>query len=174
MVLVEDLADFLDTRCIPDERGCNKVNILLNAEDNICLVFLCDSRKLHSYIRYIDALFLAQLTAVCNGADNVIFFYGLYIQLDKAVINEDLVARFDFSCQPGISDGTSFFITHRLFHIESKICALCQSDFLSVLQNPGTNFRAFGIQKNSNRFIQLLPDIFQQVHTVSLLLVIPV
>ena len=174
IVLLKDLLDLLDTCCIPDKRSCDKINVLPDTEKDILFVLFCDSRKVHLYIRYINAFSLSQFSAVFHMTDDLFLLDLPDSQLDQTIIDQDPVSRLYVLGKPRISYGTSLFIPYHLFCIQCKLAVLFEDYFISSLQKTCTDLRSLCIQKDGYRAVQLLPYLFQQIHTVFLLLIVPV
>src|SRR5699024_7312384 len=64
IVFFQNMLNLPDGVRVPHKGSRDKIDSLLNAEDDILFVFLRDRRKLYAYIRYINAFPLSQLPAV--------------------------------------------------------------------------------------------------------------
>ena len=171
-VFLQNTLDLLDSLRIPHKRCGNKINPLLNSEDNIFTVFWGNPRKVYSYIGDIDPLALSQLPAVFNRAGYIIFPDFFYLQCDQAVIDQDSISRFYILCQLGIRLADHLLIPDDLPGCEDKLSTFLQLHFLSVLQDPCADLRPFRIQQNSYGLFHFLPDAFQQVKALFLLFMV--
>ena len=53
---IQHFLDLTDTVSCTYKRSCDKIKALFNTENDIVLIFFCDTRKLNAYIRYVDPL----------------------------------------------------------------------------------------------------------------------
>ena len=132
-MLLQNLLNFADRPCIAHKGGRNIVEARLDSKQNIFFILVRQSRQINFYIRYVNALFFTQLSAVFYAADNVVSFYLLNVQLNQAVVDKDLVSRLYVCGKTCVINKTSRMIAYRLLGSQRIEIALFQSDFLSVL-----------------------------------------
>ena len=135
-MLLQNLLNFADRPCIAHKGGRNIVEARLDSKQNIFFILVRQSRQINFYIRYVNALFFTQLSAVFYAADNVVSFYLLNVQLNQAVVDKDLVSRLYVCGKTCVINKTSRMIAYRLLGSQRIEIALFQSDFLSVLKLP--------------------------------------
>ena len=174
VVFFQNLTNFQHTLCISNKGRCNKINPLFNTEKNVCFVFFCNSRKLYVDIGHIHALFLAQFTAVYHAADNASLCHFFYFQFNQTIINKNSVAWHYILSQTCVSNKAALFIPGHFLCVKNKLLIFFQGHFLSAFQYACTDFRAFGIQKDSHWLLQLFSHLFQQIHTAFLFFIISV
>ena len=172
VIFLKNFTDFFNAFGAPDKRGCDKVNVLLDTEQNIVNILFRNSRKFHFYIRHIYTFPLSKLSAVFHVTDNISALDLFYLQFNQTVINKNSVSRFYVLSQAWISYTAAGFISGHFFCIENEFTAFLKSHLFSAFQKTCADFRAFGIQEDCHRTVQLFSYIFQEIHTLSLLFVV--
>ena len=132
-VLLQNLLNFTDRPCIAHKGSRNVIKACLDSKQNILFILVRQSRQINFYVWYVNALFFTQLSAVFYPADNIISFYLLNVQLNQAVVDEDLVSWLYVCRKTCIIDKTSRMIAYRLLGGQRIDVSLFQSNLLSVL-----------------------------------------
>ena len=101
-MLIEYLLNFKNVSCRTNERMCDEVNIFLDCQQDVCLVFLCQCRKLYMLARNIHTLTRTKLAIVLylryQHRSNTL--YNEHIQ--RTIVKEYMVANLYITSKVGI------------------------------------------------------------------------
>ena len=158
--LLQNPLDLQDSLRGTDKRGGNKVKTFPDPKLDILFVFIRQRRQFNLYVGHIDPFTFPQLAAVNNCADNIRALDFLHFKLNQAVVYEDAVATGYILVKAVVIDMAGPPVPHHIPGGQHIFLPLCQGNFPSALQKPGTDLRAFGIQQSGYRQIQFFPEGF--------------
>ena len=128
-----NLLDLADAVRGADKGGRDKIKALLDAEHDILFVLVGQRRKLDLDVGHVHAFLLAQLAAVGHLADDVRSLHFHHVQLDQAVVDQDLVARGNVLVQSAVIDMPDVVVAHHLAGGQGEGLAVLQRNLLTVL-----------------------------------------
>ena len=166
--------DLQHTLCIADKGSRDKIDSLLHAEFDIVFVLLCDRRQPDRYVRDVDSLFLAQLSAVDYFAHDLPRTLADDLQADQSVVDQNRISPVDILHEAFIGNGNFFVVSFNIIYSKSKSGTGLQHNFLPVFQSSGTDLGPLGVQKDRCVRMFFLAELLEQVHPALLLCMVAV
>ena len=170
---VEQFLDIQQILLDRDKGAGDEVNIIFRPEENILLVLFGKILLLDVLARESHALAVGHFTAADNFGFNPLAVGTEYLEGQKAVVDQDRIARIHFLGQILIADGNDRFIPFHLFGCEGELAAFLQID-LSVLEGADAEFRTLGVQHDGNRQMELFTDLLDRIDSLQMLLMVSV
>ena len=159
--------------CSSDKGRCHIIYVFLNAEQKILLISLTEILHIQYNIGYINPLVIADFSTIYHAAADLCIGSFLNLQADDSIINQDKISFFNFFRQVGIRDIGFFLISHHLLCRQRKPLSRLY-DYLSAFKIPGPYFRSLGIQHDSSRNSQFIPDFTEVIDGSAMTLMVSV
>ncbi len=161
-VLVAELADLAHGRAVADEGGRDVVDALLEAEEDVLAVALRDGGQADVHVGNVHALVLADLTGVVHHAVHVLAVDVLHLELDDAVVDQDLGAGLDLMGQVHVIEGDvargAEEVLRRGRGGDDDLVAGGDGDLLMTLEQARADLGALGVEQDAHRGVELARD----------------
>ena len=157
-----DTTDVLNGGGVADEGGGDGVDAQLAAKHDVRAVLLGDGRQADVDVRDVDALLLADLTAVGHDAVHVVALDVVDLEAHEAVVDQDDGTLRDLLGEVHVVEGDVAGIAvevlgGRLGGNDDLVAGL-DGDLLAVLEETGTDLGALGIEQDGHGNAELLGE----------------
>lgn len=156
-----------------DERRRDKINAVLNAEQQIILVLLAQIDLFEYLVRKRHALAVRKLAARHDAAVNFCPLDVLYLKNDQSVVDQHRIAHGKIVCQSCIADGNDRLVAVDLTRREGERIAVLQRDLL-IFERADAVFRPLGVEHDGDGQLQLAPHLADHIKFLLVLRMRPV
>ena len=146
----DDLLDHVHVGGGAHERERNRVHAVLESELEILAVFFGHGGNGQSGAGQIDALMLAQSSAVQNVADHILAAHGAHAQFDETVAQKNACAGGDFAGEIGKGGGNARWGSSDVARSDDHGRAAFQFDGFVALQASSADFGALQILQDAD------------------------
>ena len=156
-VLAENFPDSLHVRRLTHERRRDKVEVVLNAEDDVRYVLFCQRGETDMHARDVDGLIRGECPGVGGLANNLRVADFLHVQFDKPVVDENPLSALYLLREIRVRHGDHALVAHDVAGSEGKDVAGLEFDAFR-LEGADTDFGAFGVQHGGDGETQTVTD----------------
>ena len=142
----------------------NEVHVVFNAEGDVRFILLGKILLLE--------VFAGEAHALAAGHDAAVNDLGLDAysvgrqdpEFQKGIVDQNGIAGFHFLCEITVADGNLMLVSLHFLGGKGKMISVVYGD-AAVFKGADAVFRAFGIQHDRDRQIQLCADFFDGIDT---------
>ena len=174
-VQTAQVADLLHGAAVADERRGDVVDVLLDAEQDVLAVAVGDGGQRDVDVGDVDALALADDAGVLDDAVHVLAVDALDLEVDQAVIDQDVGARGDLGGEVQVVErdvgGVAQPVLAGGLRGHDDLVAGVDGDLGVVLEQAGADLGALGVQQDADGHAELAGDAADALDALVVLLV---
>ena len=156
-----------------DKRRRDKINAVLNAEQQIVLVLFAQIHLIEHLVRERHALAVRNLAARHDAAVNFRPLDAFNFKNDQSVVDQHRIAYGKIVCQSCIADGNDCLVAVDLPRRKGERVAVLQRDLL-IFERADAVFRPLGVEHDGDGQLQLAPHLADHIKFLLVLRMRPV